>query len=165
MQLEEVVDYLSPRLYRYFQTCFREKEAYDLVQETFLRLWAKKDSIDPRKGNLIMYTYGIAANLKREKFRKNSVEKEIIVTTMEEQEVEEDIVDRLSDRFRLIQLRRAISVLKEVEREALSLAIDDNLKISEIAQLMKIPIGTVKSHIHRAKENLKRILISQTSIP
>lgn len=55
-------------------------------------------------------------------------------------------------------LRRAIAKLKPTEQEIILLSIDADLSLEEIADIVQLPLGTVKSHVHRAKENLKILL-------
>ncbi len=55
-------------------------------------------------------------------------------------------------------LRRAIAKLKPAEQEIILLSIDADLSLEEISEIVKLPLGTVKSHVHRAKENLKILL-------
>ena len=155
-----LIEELAPRLYRYFSAVFETNKASDLVQETLLRLWKKTNekSIDGRKGNLTMFAYGIARNVKKEAFRhdkKISFSEKIIENTP----YYEDSAETLDDASRIKQLRRAINQLKENEREVLCLVVDDELKLKEIAKLLNMPLGTVKSHIHRAKDNLKHQLL------
>lgn len=52
----------------------------------------------------------------------------------------------------------AIAELSEIEREVVVLRFVEDLSIEEIATTCSLPIGTVKSHLHRAKQDLKRIL-------
>ena len=157
---DELIEELGPRLYRYFATVFETNKASDLVQETLMRLWKKVNEkiIDEKKGNLVMFAYGIAKNVKREALRED---KKLLFSgeMIENTPYYEDNLAALDDAWRIKQLRQAISQLKESEREVLSLVIDEQLKLEEIAELLSMPLGTVKSHVHRAKDNLKHQLL------
>ena len=159
----ELIENLGPRLYRYFSTTFEEHKASDLTQETLMRLCQKinEGSIHQAKGGTVMFAYGIAKNVKKEAIKKTKA-----MSMIERKEAEnipyyDDTLDRIHDNIRLKQLRRAMAKLKDNEKEVLSLIVDDQLKLEEIAKLLKMPLGTVKSHAHRAKENLKQMLLSQ----
>ena len=60
--------------------------------------------------------------------------------------------------FRAHNLDAALEHLKPVERLCLSLNFSGDLSHQEIADALKLPLGTVKSHIRRAMDRLKAIL-------
>ncbi len=155
-----VVD-LGPKLYRYFLASFDSHTSSDLVQEVFLRLIPKvKDgAIDQAKGDLLTYSYGIARNLRRETLRgkkKDSGLKSSQEGVMTQNH--DPVFSELSGVDELSKLRRAIASLKEEEKEVVLLLINDDLSMEEIAKSLHMPIGTVKSHLHRARIHLKSIL-------
>jgi RNA polymerase sigma-70 factor (ECF subfamily) len=51
-------------------------------------------------------------------------------------------------------LRLKIKQLSMMEQQVMALLVDDELTIEEIAGILQCPLGTVKSHIHRAKQKL-----------
>ncbi len=63
-----------------------------------------------------------------------------------------DITDQVS------HLRWAIARLKPIEQEIILLMIDEDSSLAQIAVILNMPVGTVKSHVHRAKENLRQIM-------
>lgn len=56
------------------------------------------------------------------------------------------------------QITDAVSQLSDVAREIVFLRFVEDLSIDEIASACSLPTGTVKSHLHRAKQELKRML-------
>ncbi len=158
-----IINELGPRLYRYFSTSFKEDRASDLTQETLIRLWKKvgQNAINEKKGNVVMFAYGIAKNIKKEAIRKIKLDSLLQEKLPKDVAHYDETLEQMQESIRLKQLRAAMLQLKENEREVLSLIIDEDIKLKEISKLLKIPIGTVKSHIHRAKENLKRMLLNQ----
>lgn len=154
---DQVVDDLGPRLYRYFCGSFSASTASDAVQETLLRLVQKSrdGSYQPHQGSLSSYAFGIAHWVRSEYLKKNRA-----LTLVEEERFFDDQPAPAASAFeeQVTHLRSAIAKLKSVEQEIILLTIDDELSLNEISAITKLPLGTVKSHIHRAKENLRLLM-------
>jgi RNA polymerase sigma-70 factor (ECF subfamily) len=151
---------LGHKLYRYFYASFSAESADDLVQETLLRLHQKsmEEAILAAKGNLITYAFGIAHRVKLEKFKDNrkhplcqNCENELVDGNHSAEQV-------LADNQELTMLRLAIASLNRPEQDVLTLVIEKELSLVQIGHILDMPLNTIKSHVHRAKENLKKIL-------
>lgn len=57
------------------------------------------------------------------------------------------------------QIRQAISNLPKLQSDAITLYYLKEFQYSEVADIMEIPLNTVKSHIRRAKQNLRKLLL------
>jgi len=57
-----------------------------------------------------------------------------------------------------VKVERALEKLKDWEREILTLYYMEGFQYEEIARLLNIPIGTVKSRLNNAKKSLKKVL-------
>ncbi len=153
----QLVGEISPRLYRYFLGSFAAAQASDLVQETLIRCVHKHrgGEFDPSKGSSLAYALGIARFVRLEGLKAHARLSEV---------GEEELVSQVSQQPSpgqsdpVAHLRWAISRLKPVEQEIILLMIDAELKLEQIAELVDLPLGTVKSHVHRAKENLRHIM-------
>ncbi len=150
----EVVRELSPGLLAYFKAVFPREVAADLVQETLLRLVMKvrAGKFQTADGSLRMYAYGIARLVRLEGRRS---EGKILHVVDPDEVADERPADRQDDKQRL---RQAVARLKPAEQEVILLLIDRDLALQEIATLLEVPVGTVKSHVHRAKQNLQEML-------
>ncbi len=161
MNWDGLVNNLGPRLYRYFAASLSDIVADDLTQETLLRIVRKyhEGQFDPSKGSLDMLSFGIAKNVRFEYFRtqKNTDSIHEMEESLESQQG--CSFDALSQHQQVHELRRAISRLGEPQKEILLLTIDQELTSLDIAKILDMPEGTIKSHIHRAKEQLKDILL------
>ena len=154
-----------PKLYRYFCARFPPTESSDLVQEVLLRIYRKQgtDGYDPSQGPLVAYALGVAHFVAREFQRKTNRTREnllsydsqwIDVPSLKESPEELAIEEQAARR-----LRAAICQLPAAEQEILALVIERELSLQDIAIILEKPIGTVKSHIHRAKSKLKETLL------
>lgn len=125
-----------------------------------MRLIEKFNSgkFDSKLGSLRMYAYGIAHFVRLEGLRLPEMQKRADLSLVSELSLTED---QMSQSENLEQLRLAIHSLSELQQQVIGLYLDEELSMEEIAAIMGIPSGTVKSHIHRAKEALKLILVNQ----
>lgn len=153
---QQIVIDTGPRLYRYFSGTFSSPIASDLVQETLLRLVEKQrnGAFDPKKGNLGAYAIGIARFVRLEAMK----DRRDFDLVDDEKKLDVLIDPKTGPSDKVTQLRWAIKQLKPIEQEILLLMIDSDSQLDQIANLLNIPLGTVKSHIHRAKEQLRQIM-------
>lgn len=155
---DEVVEDLGPRLYRYFCLRFSPETADDLTQETLVRLVRKfrDGKFDPERGSLRMLGFGIAHYVALESRRESPEEDlaEVAETLVGDTRLEE----RVSARFEVARLRECIQRLTDVEQQVLSMALEEELPLADIARLLRIPEGTVKSHLFRSKKKLGKFL-------
>lgn len=145
------------------------EDACDITQEIFLKIYRK---IHTFKENCSLYTwvYRLSVNtcidaLRR---RKNintlpidapiqTDEGEMTIDIADDSESTEDIL--LKKETRSI-LQKSITQLPDIYRVLLILREYDGLSYSEISRIVKIPIGTVKSRINRARSMLRDLLIA-----
>jgi RNA polymerase sigma-70 factor, ECF subfamily len=128
--------------------------ADDLAQETFVKAWRKLHTY--RGGaKFSTWLFGIAYNEFRSVARRR---KELALEEVEEPlaEVGKSAVDSRSD-LRL-DLTEALKGLPSQERAAIVLCCQNGLTHEEAAQVLDCPLGTVKTHVLRGKEKLKRRL-------
>lgn len=71
---------------------------------------------------------------------------------------QESPLDSLLKEEQKLQIARAIAKLEEPANEVVILRFINELSIKEIAAICEMPIGTIKSHLHRAKIELKQLL-------
>lgn len=154
-----IIEDLSPRLYRYFCASFAYTQADDLVQITIVRLLEKFRSgqFNPSLGTLQMYAFGIAHYVRLEFLRSTQVLHETELEHLTDQPTS-DIHRQLEEQAEVKKLRSAINQLTEVQQQVLHLYLDEELTVKDIGLILKMPEGTVKSHIHRAKADLKMAL-------
>lgn len=156
----QLVQDLSPALYRYFGASFPLSLAEECVQETLIRLVQKIDNgdYDASRGSIRMYMYGIAHFVKLETKRNHS---NLFLHGHDSEFVHQensDLHQNLEQKQNLQALRTAIQQLSEIQQEVLHLYLDEELTLEAIGTLLNLPSGTVKSHIFRAKEILKELL-------
>ncbi|MEI8381742.1 MAG: sigma-70 family RNA polymerase sigma factor [Planctomycetota bacterium] len=137
------------------------EDAQDIAQEAFVHAFEKLSSF---KGEAAFYSwlFRIALNASvsaRRKTRRMSASVETrrdesgLEPTDENPASEPSYAMDVSDRQRLV--RQALSELSEEFRTALVLKEMDGMSYEEIAEVIEVPLGTVRSRIHRARLELR----------
>jgi RNA polymerase sigma-70 factor, ECF subfamily len=129
--------------------------AEDITQECFLGLLNAPGRFDPAKGSLRTYLYGAVRNHARKYHGLREGEIDLDETEIDETP-EPSQVFLQQEQSQVIQ--QAISTLPLQQREALILSQYEELPLEEIAVILGIDIGAVKSRLYRARARLKRIL-------
>jgi RNA polymerase sigma-70 factor (ECF subfamily) len=130
------------------------EQAEDLAQETVLQAWRCRDQFHPGT-NLRAWLSTILRNRfyssqRRRKWRAD-YDQEIIERTLM-------APDDPAANVELEDVRRALSLLPDFQREALILVGAGGLSYDEVAHIMGCPVGTVKSRVRRARDELQAIL-------
>ncbi len=148
----------GPKLFRYFCARFDEATAADLVQESLIRLLkkVKAGDYDSKAGDLIAYAFGIAKYVAMEAYKSQGRDAggELSASVP----APDSLQQAISDQNAHGKLREAIATLVDPEREIILLLIDQDLTLTQIAELTRLPLNTVKSHMHRAKLKIKTAL-------
>jgi RNA polymerase sigma-70 factor (ECF subfamily) len=126
--------------------------AEDIAQEVFLSLLRDPDRFDPNRGALRSFLFGIARNLALKRWRSENKWEELEDDQFPAQPVPVDQAEIAAI------VGTAVQALPPLQREVLILAEYEELSLDEIALALKSEIGTVKSRLHRARENLRRTL-------
>ncbi len=159
-----VVQYQTP----VYRLCFRmvgnAEDAADLTQEAFLKAWRCLDGFQ-FKSAFSTWLYRLASNVCLDHLRSRKRSKTVpLVVACEDSEVlaidlpdptplpEEQVV--LSEERQILQA--ALDSLETEERRLLTLRVVNDLSYAEIAALLEIKEGTVKSRLSRARERLRK---------
>jgi len=163
----EIVELYKEKVYR---ICYRmlgnRHEAEDAAQEAFIRAYVNIDTYNPAM-KFSSWLYRIATNLSIDKLRKKKpdvyLDEEVsgaegltmysqlpaadaspedTVETLELQETVQKAIQKLPEKY------RSVIVLKYIE----------DLSLQEISEILDLPIGTVKTRIHRGREALRKHL-------
>jgi RNA polymerase sigma-70 factor, ECF subfamily len=155
--------------------CYRftgsQSDAEDLTQEAFLKMYRNLASFDPTKGSFTTWLTTLTRNLLVDNYRRTRLER-ASDSLDESYEGEEDgptKAERLADGGKTqeqhvagLELRAQIQeALKQVSpdlREAVILRDLEDMDYKEIAEILGVPQGTVKSRISRGRSELARLL-------
>lgn len=149
------------------RTCGDRDLAYDLSQEIFLKIFRSLGKFRCRS-SLKTWTYRVCLNHCRTRLARRRKRQRVAapLTTVEGREVE--VVDpsrgpeqRALARDEGDRLARALPRLEPQFREALLLRDLEGLSYQEVADVLSVPIGTVRSRIARGRDQLRRALLQE----
>ncbi len=125
------------------------EEAEDIVQETFVRVYQHRQSFN-FKHCFSTWIYTISLNLARNELRKRKKFKFQEITDMQGNELEFAVEAKLPNRLPQI-LENTIKELPVKYREAFILRDVQEMPYEEVAKVLGVPLGTVKSRVNRAR--------------
>ena len=169
---EEIVQKYHRRIYN---ICYRfagsGDDAEDLTQEVFIKMYRTLNSYDVDRGAFMTWVTTITRNLLVDHFRKTKQERmtDSLDTVSSDHEdamaLSEKIPDRGLSQDSRVQSReagesvhQALQKLSPELREAVILRDLQDMDYREIATVLKVPEGTVKSRINRGRAELARLL-------
>ena len=153
---------------RVYGMCYRftnsASEAQDLTQEVFLRIFKSVRSFQADEGSFTTWLVRVTRNLLIDNYRRSKQDR--VTDSIEDQlpRMEEELSagtrpdGLLAGREAREQLQAGLQKLSPELRETLILRDLEELEYREIAQILKIPEGTVKSRLNRARCELARVL-------
>lgn len=129
----------------------------DIAAETFRVAFDRRWRYDARYGDARAWLFGIATNLLRDHFRTSRYEQRKLARSaaLEALGQGEGDLNELERQMLGPQLAAALQGLPVGDRDALLLLAWADLDYEQIAQALGIPIGTVRSRIHRARQRVR----------
>ena len=154
-------DRYAGRLMNYVYRCVGDwQEAEDIVQEVFLQVMKDAASFEPRAA-LATWMFRIATFMclkrKRDKgIRGRILARETEAGTFHRSNPETEAGENALKKERLEALRQLVDALPEEQKSVFVLREQENLPYREIARILDIELGTVKSRLFRAREMLRQ---------
>ncbi|WP_114416965.1 RNA polymerase sigma factor [Marinospirillum perlucidum] len=163
---------VEPHSKTLYQTAYRltgnQSDTEDLIQELFLRLYQKQDHwvhLDNPRPWFLRSLYNLYIDLYRKRRRTagaNDKSKQLddlpyqLASAAEVTPLEATLD---SDQQRL--LKKALDHLDAEERNLIVLHLMEGYSLPEVAEIQQLPLGTLKSRLHRSKEKLKKLLLKE----
>lgn len=153
---EELFERYAQALLRFADRMLSDREsAQEVTQEVFVKVISRAHQYDGR-ATVSSWLFAIAANACRDRRRRERRAAVVPLDAVPDIPARgEGIEARLAGHERRAAVRRALEGLSEEQREALILARYHGLPYAEIARVLGISVGAVKTRIFRAVENLK----------
>jgi RNA polymerase sigma-70 factor (ECF subfamily) len=137
----------APRLRLFLRQLVGSIEAAeDVAQESYTQIWRRPHGFQPERGSLQAYLYGVARKRAAEWWRRQSPAAEAAPESSEPCRTESafEMGDALQ---RIPEEQRALLWLREVEGQS----------YQKLAEILEIPIGTVRSRLFAAREALRQL--------
>ena len=161
-ELEQVIALHGKEIYSFCQSLTANRGLADeLYQDSFLKAMEQLDCIQP-EGNVKSYLLSVALRLWKNQKRKFAWRNRI--APMEglgeemvsgRQEESEDVLQEVLRQERCQTVRQAVSKLTDHYKIPVLLYYMEEMSVSQIAEIMGIPPGTVKSRLHKARKQLE----------
>ena len=140
------------------------EDSEDIVQETFLRIFRKRNAYK-NIAKFSTWIYTITGNLAKTELRRRKKRKLFSISSLGYDEKDYELPDhrrgpeeKADSVVKEEIIQKAIDVLSPKFKEVVILRDIQELSYEEISKILKIPLGTVKSRVNRARLKLQEIL-------
>lgn len=157
--LEYLYDHYSGALYgAIFRIIQKDTVAEEVLQDVFLKIWDKFDNYDSSRGKLFTWLLNVSRNQAIDKTRSKEISKERktgdlekVVSKVENQEYIEQSIDSIG-------IKDILQNLPEEQRFVVEYLYLNGYTQSELAEEFNIPLGTVKTRLRLAMQQLRTTL-------
>jgi RNA polymerase sigma-70 factor, ECF subfamily len=152
------------RLYRYLLRMVAESgAAEDLFQQTWLRIIERSQNYDAQRsfeGWLFAVAHNLAIDYLRRRKPESLDEPLLSGETQSDQiqSIDQGALEQVLSRERAYIVSEAVSNLHVSFREVITLRFEEEMKLEEIAAVLSLPVGTVKTRLHRGLKALRHSL-------
>ena len=151
-------DNYSGAIYTIINQVVSDKDtANDVMQEVFVNIWRKINTYDATKGRLFTWMLNIARNAAIDKVRSKGYrdnQRNQPITEGEDKGMVMSSNPAVSD----VGLKKVLTTLNEEYRKLIDLSYFQGFTHEEIAKMMGIPLGTVKTRIRTAISQLRKMI-------
>lgn len=149
---DDIVDQI-PSLRRYARGLTRHPDrADDLVQDCLERAWRRSHQWRPGS-DMRAWLFTIMHSIYANQVRRYCAAPAFV--PIDEAEFHTDMTSSAESALHIQDLDKAIAELPDGQREVLLLIVLEGMAYEQVAQILDIPIGTVMSRLHRARERLR----------
>ncbi len=139
-----------------------EALAEEITQDVFMQVWDKARTYQAEQGKVLTWLTSVARNRAIDVYRRRNARPEghrVILDDYQWFDLEDGFVVESSVETHQIQLevRKAISQLPDDQRKALGLAYFQGLTHQEISEILKEPLGTIKTRIRLGMQKLRDV--------
>lgn len=152
---QKILNLYKGRIFSYIIRLVKNyDDAEELTFDTFIRFFKSLKSFDTSR-SISSWLFTIAHNLVVDFFRRNTIEYEYLD---EKYSTSDSLAERFEIGKRLKQLETALGQLAPIDREIVILFHREELSYQEISNIVKLPVSTIKTRLHRARKKLKKLL-------
>ena len=153
--LEEAYRALGPLVMSYLSRYVPQPDIEDVMQRVFYEVWRVRDRFDPDQ-SLRGWVLGIARKRAIDHLRKR---RDIVIPIESMREITGEDGREIADRLVWAdEVRTALNLLPDMQREVIELAYFDQYTQREIATALDVPLGTVKTRTARGLQRLAGML-------
>jgi RNA polymerase sigma factor (sigma-70 family) len=157
--LEYLYDHYSGALYgAIFRIIKKEEIAEEVLQDVFLKIWDRFDQYDASKGKLFTWLLNVARNQAIDKTRSREISQEKKTGDITRVVSRIDSEDYVEQRIEGIGVKEILKELPEDQKFVVEYLYLKGYTQSELAEEFNIPLGTVKTRLRMAMQQLRTSL-------
>jgi len=150
--LEQLLNRYERKVFRMALAFLREpNRAEEVTQDIFVKIWRAMPDYDGR-ASPGTWLYAIARNTCLSATRSEAYRKTVPLDAIAEPAASTDTASLK------LELERLVGRLPPIQRAAITLFYLEDKRVDEVATLLQMPEGTVKSHLHRARRSLGEMI-------
>lgn len=164
--MSELIDAHQPSLYAFMlRMTGRPEVAEDVVQEAFVRVLKNLDRYDPRfRFSTWLFTIARRLHVNWTQKHAPASETDLVESRASTASQPAGMAAASERRARISEIvDRALSGLNETQREIVLLFHQQEWPITDLARYMRMPEGTIKSHLHRARQRMREIIETENA--
>jgi len=158
---EELYDAVAPLVFGLVRKVVRdEAQSEEVTQEVFVEVWEQAARFDATRGKAVSWICTLAHRRAVDRVRASqaSRERDMRQGIKEFQESYDDVQDTVILRADGERVNKALESLSAAQREAIRLAYYGGYSHSEVASMLELPVGTVKTRIRDGMIKLRDLL-------
>ncbi|GAB5402122.1 MAG: sigma-70 family RNA polymerase sigma factor [Aureliella sp.] len=141
------------------RACASLSDAEDAVQDIFVELWQKADRFDPSKASEVTFVATLARRRLIDRYRRDRRAVEAVNIESNNVDVAEpELIDAAELADEAAKAARCLSKLPEEQKRVVTMSIHAGHSHSKIAEMLSMPIGTVKSYARRSLLQLRKCM-------
>lgn len=138
--------------------------AEEATQDTFMRVWRKIDVFDASRGSFVAWLLTITRRIAIDMFRKLRRDPLVDIPSIDDNPERWEKALGIADSDELHQnMKAALKSLPDAQRQAIELAYFYGLTHSEIAEVLREPLGTIKTRIRLGMDKLRTEWLTETA--
>lgn len=146
----ELYDQTSPRVYGMVLRVIRDPaQAAEVTQDIYLEVWRQSARFDARKGGVLPWLLMIAHRRAVDRVRsaQSSMVRDDRYALLHEERPFDSVSEQVHTSLEAQRVRKVLSELTPAQREAVTLAYFGGYTHTEVAELLRVPLGTAKTRI------------------
>jgi RNA polymerase sigma-70 factor (ECF subfamily) len=147
---EQLYDAVAGAIHGLVRRVLRDPaQAEEVTQEVFLEIWRTATRFDPARGKAKTWvmTMAHARAVDRVRSAQASSDRDVKIGTRDYTVAFDEVAEAVETRFERVQVHRCLGGLTDLQRESVTLAYYGGYTYNEVADLLSVPLGTVKTRL------------------
>jgi RNA polymerase sigma-70 factor (ECF subfamily) len=147
---EHLYDQVSGQVHGLVRRVLRDPaQAEEVTQEVFLEIWRTATRFDPSRGRAMTWvmTMAHARAVDRVRAAQASADRDVKVGQRDYDTAYDEVAEAVEARLEQVQVRRCLGGLTDLQRESVTLAYYGGYTYNQVAELLSVPLGTVKTRL------------------